>query len=92
MNCNADDFGPVDVDALMKSHYKKINDDVNRDDEPLVSTTDPVDSQECVGCSMKDTHDTKCEVHEQHGKHVERATRYDRVTYEYHTRPRMMAE
>ena len=55
MNCNRDEYGPVDTNAVMAAHHRTIEacdvTDVN-DDEPRI-TTDPdqkeVGSQECVG-------------------------------------------
>lgn len=51
MNCDSNDFGPVNVDALMAEHDKRI---CNRrdasDNEPTIfKTSDTVGSQECVG-------------------------------------------
>lgn len=51
MNCERDDYGVVDMDTIMRDHYKRVCDDrgVN-DDEPTVSRTlKTVGSQECVG-------------------------------------------
>mgnify|MGYP006173805709 CR=1 FL=1 len=50
MNCSYDDFGPVDMDAIMTEHNKNINYSDMRDPESTVSLTlETVDSQECVG-------------------------------------------
>ena len=56
MNCSYDDFGIVDMDAIMTGHNKNINYSDMRDPESTVSgTLKTVDSQECVGtaCSNK---------------------------------------
>jgi hypothetical protein len=59
MNCDHDDFGPVDVDELMKAHYTRIygdggdgrdTKDTTKKNEPEVSRyLDTDGSQECVG-------------------------------------------
>jgi hypothetical protein len=59
MNCSHDDFGPVNMDELMKAHYSRIYGDgadgsdttgVNDQNESKRSKDlDPVNSQECVG-------------------------------------------
>jgi hypothetical protein len=51
MNCECDDFCPVNMDKLMAEHNKRISNrhDVS-DDEPTISkTSDTVGSQKCVG-------------------------------------------
>ena len=55
MNCEYDDFGPVDVDTLMTEHYGRIGSSSHvSDDEPTVSkTSETMSSQECVGKKLK---------------------------------------
>jgi len=50
MNCDRDDYGPVDVDEIMKDHYQRIGDarDVNNDEPAVSRTTETAASQECV--------------------------------------------
>ena len=51
MNCDHDDFGPVNMDELMAEHNKRTCDRCNvSDDEPTISkTSDTVGSQEVLG-------------------------------------------
>ena len=55
MNCDYDNFGPVDVDALMTEHHERIGSSSHvSDDEPTVSkTSETMGSQECVGTRLK---------------------------------------
>ena len=58
MNCSHDDYGPVNVDALMASHYKRTSErdashpaikdnDSEKENEPTIAKD--MSSQECVG-------------------------------------------
>ncbi len=55
LNCNFDEHGPVDVDALMATHFKKMerrishHGDEARDESTFCKESVNVDSQECVG-------------------------------------------
>ncbi len=51
MNCSHDDYGPVDIDELMRAHHRTVSgDDIH--DEPTASKDtirEDMGSQECVG-------------------------------------------
>ena len=65
MNIDHDEYGPVDVDALMAVHFEKVQkkmemsvhpenyDDYESSVSKHLAVTADVDSQECVGDALK---------------------------------------
>jgi hypothetical protein len=57
MNCSQDDYGPVDMDALMAAHHRTIKQDVktsvtNEPNDPENTRHRTTGSQECVGMQI----------------------------------------